>query len=105
VTDDDVEYVYYVAPADVPELVLELRPTLPPLDEEECRDLAAAVLCRAVLDAQDGTAPRRRRAARIFLAGGGDFRFWCFVAGVDPDLVQEWAAARGAGGRGEVGEG
>ena len=103
-SDDDDGFVYYVDPADVPELVLEVRPTLPPLDDEECRDLAAAVLRRAVLDAQDA-APHRRRAARIFLAGGGDFRFWCSVAGVDPDLVQEWVAARGAGGRGEVGEG
>jgi len=104
VSDDDVEYVYYVDPADVPELVLEVRPTLPPLDEEECRDLAAAVLRRAVLDAQDA-APHRRRAARAFLAGGRDLAWWCHVAGVDPDLIQEWVAARGAGGRGEVGEG
>ena len=55
-------------------------------------DLAAAVIRRAIRDASPPDSPESA-SARRFLAGSEGFRWWCEVAGVDPESVIERLAA------------
>jgi hypothetical protein len=53
------------------------------------RELAAAVIRQAILDAGDPAAPAPLRdGARRFLAGSPMLRQWCTVAGIDLAVLQ-----------------
>ncbi len=63
---------------------------------DQVRNLAAAVLARAVKDAADPSLPETtRRGARTFLDGGGGV--WAELAGLEPDAIAR-RARRMSGG-------
>ena len=55
-------------------------------------ELAAAVIRQAIRDASRPDSPESA-SARRFLAGSDGFRWWCEVAGLDPESVIERLAA------------
>jgi hypothetical protein len=59
---------------------------------EPWQELAAAVIHQAVLDARQPFGARERLRALTFLRDSPDLRWWCGVAGLDPDLVAAMAA-------------
>ena len=78
--------VTFVGWRDVPMTVLSM-------DVEWHQLLAMRVIQQAADDARDARLSSTRRAqAHNWLGEDADFRFWCDVAQVPPDLIRAWLA-------------